>query len=265
MKLHMCYFSNSGNTKLACRYLARKLESAEVDFFDVKKDKDPALGDYDIIGFATFTDYWGPSKLIQTFLEGLPQQHHKPVFVLNTYGRINGKTPKIFAEWLSEKGFDVIAGHSLHTPESFPPLVARGITFADSPDEKEIAAFDGFIRRLDDLISTIAKEGRVPASEKIRIGFTNNFLPRLPRTMAKNNMGEKHLDEALCTECGICGKGCPYCAIELDPKPVFNEEKCYGCWYCFNHCPTKAIYTGKFRGIGHYPRPNYQMKTKLGL
>ena len=76
-------------------------------------------------------------------------------------------------------------------------------------------------------------------------------------------MGEKHVDEALCTECGICEKGCPYGAIHLDPKPVFNMHKCHGCWSCYNHCPEQAIYTKKFRGVGHYPRPIDALKEKL--
>jgi len=76
-------------------------------------------------------------------------------------------------------------------------------------------------------------------------------------------MGEKFVDENLCTECGTCEKTCPYNAIMLNPKPVFDMTKCYGCWGCFNHCPTKAIYTKKFRGVGHYPKPSNQLKEKL--
>ncbi|MHA2272131.1 MAG: hypothetical protein ACXACI_09730 [Candidatus Hodarchaeales archaeon] len=40
---------------------------------------------------------------------------------------------------------------------------------------------------------------------------------------------------------------------------------CYGCWYCFNHCPEKAIYTEKYRGIGHYPKLLSQLKEKLAV
>jgi Fe-S-cluster-containing hydrogenase component 2 len=38
---------------------------------------------------------------------------------------------------------------------------------------------------------------------------------------------------------------------------------CYGCWACYNKCPTKAIYTGTFRGICHYPEPLPAVKVKL--
>ena len=82
-------------------------------------------------------------------------------------------------------------------------------------------------------------------------------------TRARKDMGEKFVDETLCKECGRCAKGCPYKAITLNPKPQFDMTKCYGCWYCYNHCPEKAIYTEKFRGVGHYPRPNDQLREKL--
>jgi len=61
-------------------------------------------------------------------------------------------------------------------------------------------------------------------------------------------MGEKFIEETLCNECGICKKLCPNGAIELNPKPVFDMDRCYGCWACYNHCPEKAIYTKKVKG-----------------
>ena len=99
----------------------------------------------------------------------------------------------------------------------------------------------------------------------IRTGFLNNLFPKSFHrpTRAREDMGEKFVDESLCTECGICEKGCPYSAITLVPKPKFDTTKCYGCWYCYNHCPEKAIYTAKFKGEGHYPRPNEQLRAKL--
>ena len=51
-----------------------------------------------------------------------------------------------------------------------------------------------------------------------------------------------------CIECGLCVQQSPYGAIRLDPRPVFDEEACYGCWRCYHRCPEHAIYTAKFRG-----------------
>lgn len=262
MRSIICYYSGSGNTKLACEYIAGKLNNVKVDLFNLVKDGVPNLNNYDIVGFAAFTDFWGPPYFMQKFIEQLPSLNNKPAFVFTTYGFTSGKMLKIFDKWVSEKGFLVVAGHALHTPESFPPMVARGRGFDDSPNENDMKNFNGFISELDRIIKDI-KAGKEIKKAKINIGFLNSILPTRPRTKARKDMGEKYVDENLCNECGICKKKCPYDAIILDPRPIFDMNKCYGCWACFNHCSKKAIYTKKFRSVGHYPKPNNQLKEKL--
>ena len=65
----------------------------------------------------------------------------------------------------------------------------------------------------------------------------------------------KSADAELCAECGVCATACPYEAMRLDPRPIFDEAKRFGCWARYNHCPTKAIYTREYRGVGHNPAP----------
>jgi MinD superfamily P-loop ATPase len=98
---------------------------------------------------------------------------------------------------------------------------------------------------------------------RIRLGVVNSLLPERSRTTARADMGEKSVDVALCTECGTCASGCPYGAIRLDPKPVFDSTACYGCWRCYNRCPSNAIYTPKFRGGPYYPSASDALKSKL--
>ena len=258
----ICFYSGSGNTKLACEYIARNAQAIRLDLFDIVSGGKPDLTAYGIVGFATFTDFFGPPMLMKTFLQSLPAQRDKPAFLFNTYGAISGKTLWLLNRWAGERGFRPVASHSLHTPENYPPMIARGRAFADAPNSQELAAFDGFVAALD----AVAREhvaGQPIRSQRPRSGFFR-FLPAFPRTQSRRAMGTKHVDAELCTECGICKSACPYGAIELGPKPVFDSDKCYGCWACYNHCPTKAIYTKKLRGVGHYPRPSAALSEKLG-
>ena len=258
----ICYYSSTGNTRLACKYIARKIEEVEFDLFDVTKKKVVELERYGIVGFATFTDFWGPPHLFQSFIEGLPPQSGKPAFVFNTYGNLSGRTLKTLERKVASKGFQVIAGHSLHTPESYPPMIASGKGNEQAPSETEMATFKNFISNLGRLLSGLEGEERV-RRRRIRIGLLNSVLPSLPRTAARNDMGEKYVDESLCKDCGVCERICPYEAIRLDPKPVFNMDRCYGCWACYNRCPQQAIYTRKYRDIGRYPQPLDRLKEKL--
>ena len=218
---------------------------------------------YDIVGLAAFTDFFAPSQVFQTFVENLPQQNSKPAFVFNTFGFITGKTIKVLEKWANAKGFRVVAGYSLHTPESHPPTISRGRPYTDSPNEKELARFNEFIARLDQLCAAI--KGGQPVTSKVRVSLLNRLMPTMARTQARKEMGEKYVDETLCTQCGTCEKGCPYQAIELAPFPIFDMGKCYGCWRCYNRCPKNAIYTDKFRGGPFYPKPAEQLKAKLQI
>jgi len=258
----ICYYSGSGNTALACRYLAAKSEGIKFDLIDITEAEVIDTDAYDVIGFAAFTDFFGPSQVFLDFVDRLPHQDGKLAFVLSTHGFISGKTLRAMEIAVTAKGLRVVAGHALHTPESYPPMIMRGRANEQAPNPKEQSAFDVFIselrRRLLDSKSELSG-----GSRRVRISFLNSLMPSRPRTAARKDMGEKLVDEALCTECGICEEGCPYGAIHLDPKPVFSMSKCYGCWSCYNHCPEQAIYTKKFRGVGHYPRPIDALKDKL--
>jgi len=50
------------------------------------------------------------------------------------------------------------------------------------------------------------------------------------------------LDEALCTDCGLCAGRCPVGALRLkDEKIQFRSERCIGCGLCVTQCPTGAL------------------------
>ncbi len=259
MKGIICYCSGSGNTELACRYIAGGLKNIEFDLFNIMAGNIPDLEKYDVVGFAAFTNFMSIPYIVRTFIGKLPQQNNKPAFVFNTYGFVSGKTLSILDKLITQKGFLVMAGHSLHTPESYPPMIVRGMGNQQAPNVKEMSKFNDFIHELDQVIIS----GREQKRKNIFPGFINCLMPAFSVTKAREDMGEKYVDEALCTECGLCGKLCPYEAIKCSPKPVFDMNKCYGCWRCYNHCPVKAIYTKKFRGAGNYPQPISQLKEKL--
>ena len=72
------------------------------------------------------------------FINSLSPKYKKPAFVLNTYGFNSGKTLIHISRLVASKGFNIIAGHSLHTPENYPPMIARGMGNEQAPNKKEI-------------------------------------------------------------------------------------------------------------------------------
>ena len=264
MKGKILYYSGSGNTKISCEYIAQNLEGVEIELIDmVKNETIPDFDECDIVGFATFTDFFATPHLFEQYVRKIPEQNDKMAFVFNTYGIMSGQTLFRMSKEVTSRGFKVIAGHSFKTPESYPPAIKRGIGSQDNPKEKSLKKFKRFVEQLSDSLKSNA-EGNEIKKAKIKKGsIMGRLFGNRGPTSARKSMGEKYVDEELCTECGVCEKGCPYNAIALSSKPEFDMEKCYGCWWCYNHCPKEAIYTNKMRGSSHYPKPTKEFKEKL--
>ena len=262
MKGVILFYSGTGNTALACQHLARRLPPG-FECVDVTRPRRVDLAGIDVVGFATPTDFWGVPQAFEDFVDGLPPQDGTPAFVFNTYGAASGKTLRILAELVGARGFDVLAGHSLRMPESYPPMIAARMGARRAPSRRQLKRLDAFVSDLS--IAVRASGGDVPvASRKVRLGPVNAVLPRRPRTTARESMGPKTVDPAACTECGRCARDCPYEAIRLAPAPVFDAASCRGCWRCYNHCPARAISTPKFRQGPFYAGPGELLKEKLG-
>jgi len=260
MKCLLCYFSGSGNTKLACEYLTRKITEVTFDLYDITSETQAQFDTYDIVGFACFADFLGPSKRMISFINSLPKQSGKYAFVFNTFGNFNGATSAVLQRLVTKKGFDVIAGHALHMPENIPNMIMMGLANTQAPDEKEMAAFTAFIDRMNALVTKF-KAGDIIQTLVLPLG--ERILFPIPRFAGKMMMGRKMIDTEKCTQCGICVRKCPYGAMRMETYPCFDEQKCGACWVCYNHCPSKAIYTKHFRGVAHYPEPIDEVKKKL--
>lgn len=261
MKILVCYYSGSGNTKLACEYIKSRLKPFEVELFDIVRERNIQPDQYDMIGFATFTDLLAAPQKLMDFIDSLDVQNGKPAFVFNTYGFISGHTALHMKQLVSAKGFDVLAGFSLHMPENFPPMIRRGHGFENAPSPKELRQFDAFLDRLEASISSLDTDQRV--THNIRIPFIFRIIPVFSRKRTKKDFGIQQVSADLCRGCGVCQKGCPYAAIEMNPQPVFDHDKCHGCWYCYNICPSKAVTTAQFKGEHQYPRPSKKLKEKM--
>jgi len=262
MKGIICCYSGSGNTELAINYLKKRIKNVDFELYNIVKNNMPDLSKYDIVGFATFADFWGVPRYFHSFFNKMNPQPNKYSFVFNTYGFMSIKTLKSLANLAKAKQFDILIGHSLHTPESYPPMRARNRIYDTSPNQKEMDRFDAFISRLDGMLESI-RTNKTPEKEKLKVGLLGTIMPAFPPTSAKKDMGKQDVDKDICKQCGTCERVCPCKAINLEPFPVFDHDKCYGCWACYNHCPEKAIYTKKFKGVGQYPKPSKELVNKL--
>ena len=222
----------------------------------------PDLSHYDFAGFATYTDWGDPPLFVKLVIDKLPMQKGKPAFLFNTCAALSGKTLKTLKTWVNQKGFKVVSAFTLKAPESYPPLVIKGLTGKNNPSERDMIRLINFINELSSFFSSSGHRGLGDLKDtNVKIGIINTLSPRYSRNKSKLQMGNKYVDQGLCTQCGVCFRGCPNEAISINSGVNFDEDKCYGCWSCFNHCPQKAIYTEKIKGIGQYSiLENYSQK-----
>jgi ferredoxin/flavodoxin len=263
MKGLLCYYSGSGNTRLACQYILQNLSGIEFTLFDIVKEKNPDFKSFDIIGFAAFADFLGPSQCFVDFIKQIPKQSQKPAFVFNTYGNFNAGTLNEIRKLVTRRGFKVIAGHALHMPENIPTMIVIGLANVQAPNSTQLIGFKNFINQLNTLCADLSSD--TVRKIKFKLPLFDRLLPPMPRFVGKMVMGKKYVDKELCSKCSACVNTCPYGAIEIKEYPEFNQKKCFACWACYNHCPVKAIYTKKYRGVAQYPGPIPVLREKLPL
>jgi NAD-dependent dihydropyrimidine dehydrogenase PreA subunit len=258
-----CYHSQSGNTLLVCRFLSKKMDFISWDFFDIATGSPQEIQPYDVIGFATWTYFLRLPPFFEQFLYNLPVQKGKHAFLLSTFGVMPGQVLIKMNKILTAKGFAVMDGYSLHTPESYPPYILKGWDNREAPTPHELIEFESFTIRLTDHLQKI-QAGQALKPGKIKLDIFSRLIPPPSLQKVRLEMGTLAVDAALCDQCSICKQVCLYEAIDHNMPPVFIPEKCQGCWACFNHCPQQAIFTDKIRGEGHYRSPAEVLTAKLG-
>ena len=240
MKGLICYFSTTGNTKLACEHINSKVNNIEFDYYDITSPEEPNFSDYELIGFATYTDFLEPGKLMVKYMKSI-EGKGKPAFVFNTYGQMSGNT---------------LASMAKH-------VKASGTTNENYPMEKDLTRFNDFMTNLNSVAEQLNTGKTVPEKNVKRNIFTS-VVRTIMGSMNVDKMGEKKVHKDQCISCSVCFNVCPYGVIEMsEGYPVFNESKCESCFACFNKCPTKSIYTKKIDGIGHYSKPHEKLVEKM--
>lgn len=115
--------------------------------------------------------------------------------------------------------------------------------------------------RICELICAFTKHGEFnPKRSRIRIVKMERFSVDIPvvckqclkplcmvdcpvDAIRKDTDGIVHVDEELCTGCGLCVEACPFGAISLDPlnSMAIVCDLCHGVPQCVKWCPTGAL------------------------
>ena len=85
MKGIIYYYSTTGNTKLICELIKRKIKSATFEICSILDDTLNNPDDYDIIGFSCFADELQAPELMKLFIKNNPSKTNKYSFILKLF------------------------------------------------------------------------------------------------------------------------------------------------------------------------------------
>lgn len=172
-----------------------------------------------------------------------------------------GRAVSDTAELLKSRNISVIKHTTLQMPESFPPYIAKNMTFAGSPAIKEMESFKAFAASLKALTKQPA-ELKYEA-KKVSAGFWGRLISPPKAAKIIKNFGVLSCDTNRCNDCGICVEVCPSGAVSGTVSVEFSMEKCSFCYSCFNNCPQSAISTDKLSADYRYSGPADTLKEKF--
>ncbi len=252
------YFSGTGNSYAAAKYLAENLGEELMDLSKALQEKDYAytLGKGEKLGFVFPVYAWAPPKAVVEFVKNLELYYSGDpyIFAVCTCGSSAGRTMDILEKALEENGLVLDSGFSVVMPDNCITLFPAET--AEKCEEKLATA--------DKTLENILRAIKLGWSDFFRVkrGKGGNLLSTIvnPAFCFGGMSTKKFYVTDDCISCGLCQQVCSSRCIELENgKPVWMEKSCHMCLACINRCPVTAIQYGKkTEKRGRYVHPLYR-------
>jgi len=134
-----------GNTEKIGKAIAEQLNSELIKSNDVNVNN---LMGYDLIGFGSGIYYGKFHKNILDFIDKLPSDPNKKVFVFSTSGRGKIEYNNPVEQKLKEKEFKVIGSFACKGYDTFGPFKLMGGISKDRPNNNDIQKAKEFAEKL---------------------------------------------------------------------------------------------------------------------
>lgn len=244
------YYSATGNTRFAAKYLATKLRDKAVDILELSDLPDIE----DSVGVMFPIYCWGIPSVVSSFVEKLFPKITSDVYLwaVCTCGDEAGVAMKKLDRRIKiSRGRGADATWSVIMPNTYVLLPGFDV---DRPEIKK-AKLDAAPNRLEEIALQIEKQetgiydvhqGSMPALRSAIFPLFDKWGVSAKRW---------HVSEA-CISCGKCERICPAKNVKLtDGRPKWGDN-CFSCCACYHCCPVKAIsYSNFTKGKSQYLCP----------
>lgn len=244
------YFSGTGNSLMTARRIAGAIGGECIDITGIVNGSvpmpSPAPGEP--VGLICPVYFFALPDIVERFISLLePFGGGNYTFGVITYGTMTGMAIAEMRRLFSKRGIGLDAVFSVRMVDVWTPM----FNLSDS---------EACLRRTD---AAIFKIDRLAALIRARVKKTGPSLPAsfapLGRKVYDSQRATRHfhLVGDRCIGCGLCARGCPAGAIEMDAdRPRWVKERCTLCLRCLHRCPGFAIqYGSKTASHGQFINP----------
>ncbi|MFO8032502.1 MAG: 4Fe-4S binding protein [Desulfohalobiaceae bacterium] len=245
------YCSPAGTTRKVAQSIGSRLQEMgrEAVLFDLASNSPESIMQV-FSGFSGLRCLWLGTPvyaqhavpLVQQFLQSLPLATGNCAAVpWVTWGAVSSGLALLeMGDQLVQKGY-VLAGAGKVVAEHSSMWRLERPLGQGRPDEEDLAQVRGLVDRV---LSKMDSKQWQPLSLDV-LDYQPEWLKDKAAQMSIEELKKIHpgysLDEASCTQCGICEQECPAGAIRLDPYPQ-RDESCFLCNNCARLCPEGAIH-----------------------
>ncbi len=245
MKIHIVYFSSSGNTKYVAQLIKNglvfnKLEPELIPFNSIKRDN-LNLEEIEILGIGAPIYAMTFTLNMLEWIKKLPRVKRKVRFFLfDTNAGLPGPAIKQIKKVLEQKNYEFIGALEVIVPTRDSVFDSKYFKHVKWSRKKIDKIFQFGIR-----IGTIIRTGKgiLDWSNPTLFGSViRAYFQVLEKTFYKYASYLIGYNQSACTDCKACEKGCPTDAISLNNKTFINPNKCILCFRCTRNCPNNALY-----------------------
>ena len=241
MKVLLCYFSGTGNTKMIVNKFNESLVSNGVETY-IYKIEDNCFNynieEFDLIGIAYPIHAFNAPSIILDFANSLISVKDKKVFILKTSGeplKLNNISSLKLVKILEKKGYKITNEYHYCMPYN--------ILFRHS-DNMVYKMWNTAIKVIPIDCSELLS-GKDALLDKVFMGSFIAWLFRIEHWGGRFN-GKKYSVTNDCIKCGKCSKICPVNNIKIENEQLIFGNKCIMCMRCSFLCNKNAIKIGLF-------------------
>ena len=242
MKILICYFSGTGNTKKVVDKYAQsfKEKGCLVDTFRVENpDFTYNVEDYDMVGFGYPVHAFNAPAIILNFAKRLPKlAKFMPLFIVKTSGeplKLNNISSIKLVKILKKKNFVLKNEYHYCMPYNIIFRHTDSMAYKMWETAKKLVPID-----CQEIL-----DGKESKLEKVFMGKPLAYLFRVEHWGGRFN-GKRYKVRDNCVHCNACVKICPTHNIKYENGEFHFGKNCIMCMRCAFLCQQNAIKIGLF-------------------